>query len=397
LKIGIFIYSYLPKIGGAQLSTHCLANSIVNKGNEVYIFTDSIHVEACENNGWKFKYKLVGVNIPRDYVRKISSKIWVNKITKIFNNSVLAYNLDVIQIINAWPWICFEKKKFKFDIPIYLRSVGDDLQKSDELDYGILRDNKIEKLIVNGYSNIDSLIANSKTTKNEYLSKGVSDDKIELITPGVDNQIFNKIPLNKIKLLNKYNIDTTKTIILAVGRNHKKKGYEYLVKSLKDLNQNKNKFILIIIGKNTSQLMSVAIKIDQENNFFPIEEISSKKSKRVTSFPSEELINFYKVADYFVLPSLLETFGNVKLEAMAAGTPVIVTDAPGARDAVIDFENGLVVKKESSSAICNAINIIESNSELKNTLVSNGLKFAKDQDWDIVASCYIELYNKSFI
>ncbi len=143
--------------------------------------------------------------------------------------------------------------------------------------------------------------------------------------------------------------------------------------------------------------MSVAIKIDQENNFFPIEEISSKKSKGLTSFPSEELINFYKVADYFVLPSLLETFGNVKLEAMAAGTPVIVTDAPGARDAVIDFENGLVVKKESSSAICNAINIIESNSELKNTLVSNGLKFAKDQDWDIVASCYIELYNKSFI
>ena len=56
----------------------------------------------------------------------------------------------------------------------------------------------------------------------------------------------------------------------------------------------------------------------------------------------KELIKFYQNCDIFVLPSLLEGFAQVVIEAMACGTPVIVTDTTGSSDAVIDGKNGFI-------------------------------------------------------
>jgi glycosyltransferase involved in cell wall biosynthesis len=393
MKIGIFIQAYLPKIGGAQLSTHCLANSLIKLGHDVIIFTENSLANDCKEKNWIFDYKLVGIEIPRNFLRKVSSRIWKNKISRLLNNAVLEHKLDIIQIVNAWPWLCFEKKNLKFHIPIILRAVGDDIQKNEQLDYGILRNPDIAELIISGYKEITYSIANSKTTEEEYLNIGLPKNRIRVITPGVSNNLFKSISINKMNVLEKYGFPKRKKIIIAVGRNHQKKGYDYLVDSLKYLNKKKNNFILIIIGKNTNNLNKRASDIKQEDNFFPIQEISSESSNDLTAFPSKEIIELYKISDYFVLPSLLETFGNVKLEAMASGIPVITTDAPGARDAIENKINGLVVKPYSPIEISNAIKSLENDFELKSMLIKNGSAYAEQQDWDNVALQYLQLYD----
>ncbi len=59
----------------------------------------------------------------------------------------------------------------------------------------------------------------------------------------------------------------------------------------------------------------------------------------------------YKVADVAVFPSLYEPFGIVALEAMAAGTPVVVTDTGGLAEVVALHENGLKVYPDDPNSL----------------------------------------------
>ena len=56
-----------------------------------------------------------------------------------------------------------------------------------------------------------------------------------------------------------------------------------------------------------------------------------------------------------VLPSYREGFGNVVIEAEAMGVPVIVTDIPGPRDAMVPGETGLIVEKANAEALYGAM------------------------------------------
>ena len=63
----------------------------------------------------------------------------------------------------------------------------------------------------------------------------------------------------------------------------------------------------------------------------------------------------YASADLFVFPSATDTFGNVVLEAQASGVPVIVTDAGGPRELMIDGETGAVFPAGSGSGLVEAV------------------------------------------
>ena len=69
-------------------------------------------------------------------------------------------------------------------------------------------------------------------------------------------------------------------------------------------------------------------------------------------------------ASIFVLPSYYpEGIPKVLLEASASGTPVITTDHPGCRDAVIDKKTGILVEPRNSEAITEAISYMLKDTE----------------------------------
>ena len=108
-----------------------------------------------------------------------------------------------------------------------------------------------------------------------------------------------------------------------------------------------------------------------------------------------EVIEHMKSASVFVLPSTREGFSMVTLEAMAAGTPVVVMKAPlnAALDYVKDGQNGLVVELGKPDAIANAIMLLFEDSNLCLKLVQNGFSVAELYNWNTTASMLKKLYH----
>ena len=77
-----------------------------------------------------------------------------------------------------------------------------------------------------------------------------------------------------------------------------------------------------------------------------------------------DLIKLYKASDIFIFPSLIESFGIVIIEAMAAGVPPIVSEFPGSKDLVKNNQNGFVVSKNNARQFVNVIVNFYNNKDL---------------------------------
>ena len=101
-------------------------------------------------------------------------------------------------------------------------------------------------------------------------------------------------------------------------------------------------------------------------------------------------------ASIFVLPSYYpEGIPKVLLEASASGTPVITTDHPGCRDAVIDKKTGILVEPRNSEAITEAISYMLKDTESLVKMRKASRKLAVDSfDEKQVVEAHYKIYRQ---
>jgi len=104
----------------------------------------------------------------------------------------------------------------------------------------------------------------------------------------------------------------------------------------------------------------------------------------------DELIQLYNEARILILPSLYEGFGLPPLEAMACGTPVIVSDRGSLPEVVGDA--GLIVDPEREENIAGAIKKLWDSEALRSEMREKGLRRAKDFSWDKTARETLKVY-----
>jgi phosphatidyl-myo-inositol dimannoside synthase len=113
----------------------------------------------------------------------------------------------------------------------------------------------------------------------------------------------------------------------------------------------------------------------------------------------QTLVSWYQNADVFALPSLsvggkFEGFGLVFLEASAAGLPVIGTTGSGIEEAIIDGETGLLIPQDNATILADAILRLLTNPALRAQMSTAGRNYAQTQDWSVVATRMIALYQQ---
>jgi phosphatidylinositol alpha-mannosyltransferase len=107
----------------------------------------------------------------------------------------------------------------------------------------------------------------------------------------------------------------------------------------------------------------------------------------------EEVTAAVARADVFVVPSRIEAFGIVALEAWRGGCPLVMTCHGGAQDFVTDRVDGLVVDPEDVAALGHAIASVLADPELGRRLAAVGSRRVRDFAWDRVAGQYEALYD----
>lgn len=98
-------------------------------------------------------------------------------------------------------------------------------------------------------------------------------------------------------------------------------------------------------------------------------------------------------ADVVVVPSRMEAFGIVALEAWRAGKPLVMSSRGGAEDFVVDGVNGLLVDPLDTTALATAIRSVLDDPDLSQRLATTGASAVLDYTWDRVARDYEQVYD----
>lgn len=172
-------------------------------------------------------------------------------------------------------------------------------------------------------------------------------------------------------------------LLVACGRLTEQKGYPYLLEAFKQVRE-KIPAHLWILGQGHLR----------EEIEATIERESWQDCVRLLGF-QDNPYQYMAAADIFVLSSIFEGFGNVIVEAMASGAPIVATDCPyGPGEIIENGKNGLLVPTADPDALAAAILKVLSDDKLKQCLASNGRLRAQDFFAGTIAAAYGDLFQR---
>lgn len=289
----------------------------------------------------------------------IQNKLQINKFDLIhahslFSNGFIAYslyheyNIPYIVAVRNTDINLFFKKMF------HLRSLGIKILKY------------ASKIIFLSYSYMEIVL---KSYVPNYLRDEI-EKKCIVIPNGVDEfWLDNKFDGKKC-------CDRNKIRLIYVGVLNKNKNANTTLKSIDMLLKKGFRIEFTLIGKACDKRILKKVLDKKYTNY--VEHISK-----------EELINYYRHNDIFIMPSKNETFGIVYAEALSQGLPIIYTKGQGFDRQFAEGYVGYSVKYNSREEISNAIiKILDNYSELSNNCENCAKKFS----WDLIARQYREIY-----
>jgi glycosyltransferase involved in cell wall biosynthesis len=192
---------------------------------------------------------------------------------------------------------------------------------------------------------------------------------LKVVARGVDTQLFN---LNKrnAELRQSWGASDDTKVLISVGRMAPEKNLEQVLKCYEALRFMGDKVKLVMVGDG------------------PLREQFQQRYPDVI-FPGmlaqQTLSVYYASADLFVFPSQTETFGNVTLEALASGIPVLAFDCAAARDWVQPNVNGWLVAEDNPEGFAaQAVAVFKENGLLERVTQSTRLQVVH-LDWDQIA------------
>ncbi len=393
VKIAHLIPQFYPYIGGAEVCIHNVCRTLSESGHDAVVITTTPPPKDEPQLPYKIEYlssRTCG------FFRKLPHIVGTAYLKHSLSRLQSKYQFDLWQVTNGWPLGAFAVDFFrKNKIPSVLRCCGDDIQKFPEINYGVRLDKKTDAIIRKKFPLFDGFVALTPSVEEEYARIGISSEKVTQIPNGVHLSKF--LPISKERRdevrasLGLTEIE--KPLIITVGRYHPKKGFDSIPRIAKILKGMGVEFNWLIVGRGTSKIKEKYPDCHEDGVFIK-DSKGESFSKDAFNLPSQDLIEAYLASDIFALPTLIETFGMVLIEAMAAGLPIVTTDAPGVVHVVDDGVQGYKLPVGSDDKFAKTIAMILSEHSTYERLSAGARSSAQKYDWRLVTAKYIDLYSK---
>jgi glycosyltransferase involved in cell wall biosynthesis len=227
------------------------------------------------------------------------------------------------------------------------------------------------------------VIADSEYTKKDILSTfRTPPDKIKVIHLGVGEQYQSLGDRDRIEEFRKrFRID--RPFVLYVGNVKPHKGIDTLLSAF-NVVWRKEDLDLVLVGGSIRQdplLQSLAVEFGMEDR---IKELGRVKD--------DDLVTAYNAAEMLVLPSRYEGFGLPALEAMACGTPVIVSDAASLPEIVGNA--AIVFKVGSVGELADGFLRLRKEVSMRQEMVMKGIDHATKFTWTETAAQTVAIYDQ---
>lgn len=350
MKILQVIPYFTPSRGGDVNVCYNLSKQLVKHGHEVTVITTDFEFDE----GYAQTLEKIGAKvIPFHCIANIKLFLISPGMKKWLKINVRDFDMIHLHSYHTFQNLIAHHYAKKYGIPYVVQahgSVATYFQKGtlkrifDRLcGYRILKD-------------ASKLIALAPAEVEQYKSMGVNKDKIEIVPNGIDLSEFENLP-PRGEFRRKHGLNSEQKIILYLGRIHKTKGIDLLVRAFDKLSQEVTQVRLVIAGPDEGYLSSLK-KLVMELKI-------SDKVLFTGPLYGKNKLEAYIDADIHALPCAWESFGLTLLEACACGTPVICSKQCGIAD-IIDGQAGLVVpydKDQLSDAILRMLNNDEMSQE----------------------------------
>ncbi|MCL5996017.1 MAG: glycosyltransferase [Chloroflexi bacterium] len=228
---------------------------------------------------------------------------------------------------------------------------------------------------------------------------GAGSARIRIVPPGVDTSRFHPIEQSYAKSV--IGIPQDQRMVLFAGRIEPLKGVDTLFRAMAILRDRagqsqqftRNVCVAVIGGDPSERGLR---ENDEMARLYALrDELGLNDLITFLGARDQDTLQFYyAAADCLVMPSHYESFGMVALEAMACGTPVVVSDVGGLSQLVRHNQTGFRVQARDPAAVAGAIERLLSNEVLRRRMGHRAACYAEDYSWIKIVDQLLGVYEE---
>lgn len=361
-----------PKMGGAEIYTHEMLSRMDKEKYRILhfspLFKGSKEIEEIDGVTYYREGSVISViskarkfykrNISNiDYVvnqcntHRFFTKFWVNKNKRIF----------FIHQLTREIW--FYHARFPFNYIGYL------------LEKPMLKLNKN-----------DLTITVSKSTKNELIDLGFNSNRIEIIPEGLDFEPWDKTLFKDKK---------EEESFIYVGRFAEYKGIDDALKAFAMVKKEKPDCKFWIVGKPNNSYIKKKLDPICRENLLRVSYKDDDADVIYKGFVTEdEKLDLMSRSTLLIFPSIREGWGLTISEAGAVGTPSLVYDAPGTRDAIENGNSGYMCRIGDINGLKELMSEALTCSKEYYTIRDRAYEFSKSLHWDSTGKSFTDFCNQ---
>lgn len=345
---------FWPLVGGAEIMAARLAAGLQARGAATTILTARWHGEwpaEVEHHG----VRVVRLNSPR--LRGWGTWRYMQAVGRWLKVHRASFDLVYVSMLKHDAYAAVTAGR-GMRFPVVLRAEGagltGDCYWQLEANCGL----RIKRRCFEA----DGFVAPSPAIERELITAGYARERIHYLPNGVPlpeerdaaSRTQSRFDLGEAEA--SLAADGAAPLAVYTGRLHEMKGLEYLLHAWPDVLRRVNQARLWIVGDGPDRWRLMGL----------IESLGLSTSVRLVG-PFDDVEDFLRAADVFVLPSLEEGMSLALLEAMAMGLPVVATDIPANR-VLVDEQLGRLVPTRDSALLAAAIAELLADRELADRL-----------------------------
>ncbi len=362
MRISLVTETFPPEINGVAKTLYSLAKGLVERGNEIEIIRPrqqeketidpELHIE---------QFSVVGLPLPgyRGLRIGLPSR---SRLIRRWKKSMP----EVIYIATEGPLGHSALRAAKqLELPVISGFHTNFQQYMMHYNLGLLKQ-PAELYLKDFHNKTLATFVPTEDTRDRLFEMGFKN--LKLMGRGVDTRLFNPDKRSD-ELRASWGAKPEDPVVLYVGRIASEKNLPLFFKSIRSLRKKHPRLVAVVVGDGPERKT-------YESEHKDILFAGAKKG--------EELSHYYASADYFIFPSLTETFGNVVTEAMASGLIIVAYNYAAPRLYLNNAVNGFLVNMDEEldfiRKIHQALDLQDNGTSIKQAARNSALAIS----WDVV-------------